>query len=104
MSRTPVRMLGPRGLMAESLELDGLEFVLFRFVPEPLVLSGLTVSENAVVALLGRGYSTAEIADSRRVSYRTIANQLSSIYRKLSVNSRAELFAVLKRSAEELLR
>lgn len=55
----------------------------------------LTDAEREVVTLLLEGRSNHEIATMRGCSYRTIANQLASIYRKLGVTSRTELIARL---------
>jgi DNA-binding CsgD family transcriptional regulator len=55
----------------------------------------LTVAEREVVELLLAGRSNQEIADARGASYRTVANQLASIFRKVGVSSRVELVAKL---------
>ena len=64
-------------------------------MPDPSVLEGLTPAEREVVAAIVRGRSNAEIAAERGCAYRTVANQLASIYRKLGVSSRHELLARL---------
>lgn len=51
----------------------------------------LTAAELAVARLAARGQSSARIAATRGVSERTIANQLASVYGKLSIGSRSEL-------------
>ena len=51
----------------------------------------LTTAELAVARLAARGHSSARIAAARGVSERTIANQLASVYGKLSIGSRSEL-------------
>jgi len=51
----------------------------------------LTPSEQAVAELVVAGCSNAQIAQDRSVSERTVANQVASVFRKLSVHSRAEL-------------
>lgn len=43
------------------------------------------------------GLSNAEVAKKRGTAVRTVANQLQSLFRKLGVNSRAELSARLVR-------
>lgn len=53
--------------------------------------AGLTGAERAVVEDALRGLSNRAIAAKRGVSERTVANQLSAIYRKLRVGSRPEL-------------
>jgi len=50
----------------------------------------LTGAEEAVLADLLLGYSNAEISERRRVSVRTVANQLAALFRKLGVHSRLE--------------
>lgn len=52
---------------------------------------GLSPTERELVALLARGASNRAIAQVRGTSERTVANQLASLYRKLSVGSRSEL-------------
>lgn len=53
----------------------------------------LTSTEREVVTLVLEGLSNREIADARRRSRRTIANQLAASFRKLRVASRGELYA-----------
>ena len=54
----------------------------------------LTEAEREVARLVVAGLSNEGIARRRNVSLRTIANQVSSIYRKLAVRSRRELSAL----------
>src|SRR5690606_14771486 len=51
----------------------------------------LAAAERAVVELVLEGLGNAEIAGRRGVSVRTIANQLTKIYRKVGVRDRHEL-------------
>jgi DNA-binding CsgD family transcriptional regulator len=53
----------------------------------------LTEAEQAVTELVLDGFSNAAIARERRCSPRTIANQLSTVYRKLGICGRRELRA-----------
>jgi DNA-binding CsgD family transcriptional regulator len=55
------------------------------------VASALTRAEQEVVTLARRGLSNDEIARARGCSVSTVANQLASSYRKLSVSGRREL-------------
>lgn len=55
----------------------------------------LTAAEREVVELVLAGSSNQEIADTRGASYRTVANQLASIFKKVGVSSRVELVAKL---------
>ena len=54
-----------------------------------------TVSERETVRLALQGLSNEEIAEIRQRKARTVANQLQSAYRKLGINSRAGLHAVI---------
>lgn len=58
----------------------------------------LTAREVAVLTLLSRGYSYAEIATRLFISINTVASHIKQIYRKLSVNSRGA--AVFKATRE----
>jgi DNA-binding CsgD family transcriptional regulator len=55
--------------------------------------AGLTQAEREVASLLLAGLSNAEIALRRATSPRTVANQVASLFRKLGLGSRHELFA-----------
>jgi DNA-binding CsgD family transcriptional regulator len=80
----------PDGLLVTKTN----ELAVFAFpllAPElPPVLSQ---AERDVVGLALIGLSNAQIARRRACSSRTVANQLASAFRKLSVGSRAELAA-----------
>jgi len=71
-------------------------FVGFRLPLEPSSrVASLTPTEREVAIALTRGWSTASVASQRAVSPATVANQIASVFGKLSVSSRAELAAVL---------
>ena len=53
----------------------------------------LTDAERAVARDAAHGLSNLQIAKRRRRAPRTVANQLSSAFRKLGVSSRADLIA-----------
>jgi DNA-binding CsgD family transcriptional regulator len=53
----------------------------------------LTRTERQVVELVARGRSNAEIAAELHLSVRTVESNLTRVYRKLGVRSRAELIA-----------
>jgi DNA-binding CsgD family transcriptional regulator len=53
--------------------------------------SGLTQTELQVVHAAVRGLTNSDIARSRGVSPRTVANQLAHVFAKLRVGSRLEL-------------
>jgi DNA-binding CsgD family transcriptional regulator len=52
---------------------------------------GLTPSEHRVAALAASGMTTREIADALFISPKTVGTNFARIYRKLGINSRAEL-------------
>lgn len=81
----------PSGLRVEGA-LDGGSTVVVSFrVPVPDWHSLLTTTEVEIARDVLAGHSNAQIAQRRRTSVRTIANQVASIYRKLQVRSRLEL-------------
>jgi DNA-binding NarL/FixJ family response regulator len=51
----------------------------------------LSQAERDIVAAALRGESNQQIADARRRSVRTVANQMASVFEKLGVRSRREL-------------
>lgn len=59
---------------------------------------GLTMSENAVLALVARGLDNAAIAATLGKSEKTVRNQVSSIFSKLGVSTRSQAI-VLAREA-----
>lgn len=83
----------PPSLIAYELEPGKVLFV--HAIPKTAEVAGLSAAENEVLALLLDGYDNASIAAARKTSPRTTANQVSSIFRKLGVASRAELAAKL---------
>jgi DNA-binding NarL/FixJ family response regulator len=56
---------------------------------------GLTPTEQRVAELVAKGRSNKEVAGALFVSVRTVEATLSKIYRKLEIESRAELTARL---------
>ncbi len=67
------------------------------FRPEEELLEKLTKREQQVLQKVAKGYTTQEIAEMEGLSYHTVATHVKNIYRKLSVNSRAEaVFEALK--------
>ena len=65
---------------------------------DPLGQSGLTASEREVLTLVAQGHDNAAIARALGKSDKTVRNQVSSIFAKLGVNSRAQAI-VLARDA-----
>jgi DNA-binding NarL/FixJ family response regulator len=58
-------------------------------------LSTLSAAETGVLAELVAGRSNQAIAAARGTSVRTVTNQVSAVFRKLGVQSRAELVLLL---------
>ncbi len=54
----------------------------------------LTISEIEILKYICNGLSNKEISDKRVTSTRTVDTQVRSIFNKLNVNNRMELFAV----------
>jgi DNA-binding NarL/FixJ family response regulator len=75
------------------------EFAVLTFPLAPITLpDSLTEAERSVARALLAGESNAQIAAARHTSVRTIVSQVSSLMRKLHVQSRAEALAVLCRT------
>ncbi len=78
------------------MQLGADELAVFSFPLPQLALPGsLSEAELAVARALLAGESNAQIAEARRTSVQTVANQVASLMRKLNVHSRTEAFAVL---------
>jgi DNA-binding NarL/FixJ family response regulator len=70
------------------------DFLVLTFpIPSPDLGAPLSSAESAVVRAALHGASNQEIATSRGVSIRTVANQLKAACVKLQVSGRAELAA-----------
>lgn len=106
--------LGPpssNGPRAETFRIGFDEYLVISFAssaeadveanPNVSLLERLTNAEREVAGLVLGGLSNQAIARRRKVSLRTIVNQVSSIYRKLAVRSRRELSALRGRAAFE---
>jgi DNA-binding NarL/FixJ family response regulator len=85
----------PRGLSVDRLEIGSDELAVFQWDIADLAAeraaATLTSAERAVLDLVVRGASNAEIARTRGSSIRTVANQVASLLRKLAATSRFEL-------------
>ncbi len=78
------------------LQLDGVEYMVVEWTPaKPAELGALTVAERQVADLVARGATNATIAQLRKTSVRTVANQVNAILRKLRVPSRVHIAAML---------
>lgn len=93
--REPKSAGSAQRLEAESFYVDGLELVVFELEVELEFPESFTQAERDVARLLCEGHGTAAIAERRGSRYRTIANQLASMYRKAGVHSSPELVALL---------
>jgi DNA-binding CsgD family transcriptional regulator len=86
----------PAGLVATRFELAGDAFALLEWpVAVRAAIASLSPAECEVLELLLEGLSNAQIARRRGRSPRTIANRVASMFRRLGVRSRLELFAAL---------
>jgi DNA-binding CsgD family transcriptional regulator len=65
--------------------------------PDGVLAPWLAPAEHAVISLLIEGQSYAEIAEARKTSVRTVANQVAAGFRRLGVSGRAELLCLLAR-------
>jgi len=86
----------PRGLAARRVRSIAGDCLVFTCpTPYSALPACLTRAEQAVVLELVAGSSPRAIAGARGTSIRTVANQVASVFRKLRVSSRVELFAAL---------
>ena len=60
---------------------------------------GLSPREREVLQLLGRGLTTAAMADELGISPHTIRDHLKNLYRKTGTKGRNELFGLISRSS-----
>jgi DNA-binding CsgD family transcriptional regulator len=60
----------------------------------PNVLARLSPREREVLSYLVLGYTNAEIALACGTSFRTVRNQLTSVFRKVGASTRAEAVAL----------
>jgi len=67
--------------------------------PERAAAFGLTAREDEVLALLARGYTNREIADTFTISVKTASVHVSHILRKLGVTSRFQAAELAHRAA-----
>ncbi len=61
-----------------------------------LCQAGLTTSEHEVLALIARGLDNGGIADALAKSEKTVRNQVSSIFAKLGVRTRAQAITLAR--------
>lgn len=82
-----------RGMTGVVIRSGRETFLILSAPTARLDLSRLTAVQRAIVADLVAGRSNATIAQRRRRSPRTIANQVAAIFGRLGVSSRGELIA-----------
>ena len=90
-------IVAPDDLSATELDVGGETFILFEWSSAPVFFEGLTEAERDVVSGILRGESNRDIGKRRGTHARTVANQVAGIFRKLGVQSRAELAARITR-------
>jgi DNA-binding NarL/FixJ family response regulator len=73
----------------------GVDLAIARTAPAARSLANLSHAERSIVTDLFGGKRVPEIALERGTSPRTVAHQISSVYRKLGASSRRELLALL---------
>lgn len=96
----PKLLATPQNLQGRAFDARGRRYAVLWFARPKAWAGKLTVAEYEVATMLVAGRSNTEIASQRRVSVRTVANQIASLYRKLGVRSRAELSARYDESAK----
>ena len=86
-----------RGLRSARFRVGSHELAVLSFpVGVPELPATLSLAERAVAWAVMEGFSNAEIAEIRRTSERTVANQVASVLKKLRVRSRGELVVALE--------
>ena len=94
-SSSTARLPPPQELRAAVVSLEGEEFALFEWpIASMAVRAPLTPAEREVTELLLAGQSNASIAARRGTHVATVAKQVASVFSKLGVRSRLELFAL----------
>ena len=90
----PMKNDTPEELLVNRFFVGEQQYALLSYrTPPPRFAFGLTESEWVVALFLLAGHSSASIATTRGVSARTVANQISKVFRKVGVQSRRELSA-----------
>jgi len=98
---SPLDLEAPHELLAHRFDVGADSFAVLEFpvtdVVAPALLARLSASEQSVFRLILEGKSNLEIARARPRAVRTVANQVASIFRKLGIGSRHELYALAAR-------
>jgi DNA-binding NarL/FixJ family response regulator len=80
-----------------TFKVEGRNTILIEGALPHEAMDRLTPAEREVALLAAEGLSDRDIAARRSRSDRTVARQLSSVYRKLQIGSRTELAGLLSR-------
>lgn len=80
-------VLGPTAVAAVLHRIDD---AAHRHIPEPELLSALTVREREILALIGAGLSNAEIADRLVLSMETVKSHVKRILAKAGLRDRVQ--------------
>lgn len=88
-ARTP-RPKACAGFIAPVYQNEARAWVVSSFRPDVDLPKSLSLAEQVVLRLLMEGRGHHEIARVRGTSTRTVANQLSTVFRKLGVSGRAQ--------------
>jgi len=67
-----------------------------KFNPEKLSLEDLTIREQEIANLIGKGLRNKEIADRLHISTVTVKSHLTNIYRKLDVSNRTSMLKTIR--------
>lgn len=93
-SKAPAAWIDGDELSADSVALITAVFNRTTSAP-PSVLDGLTAAERQVAERVAHGLTSRQIAEELFVSPRTVDAHLTHIYRKLDINTRARLAALV---------
>ena len=93
-SKAPAAWIDGDELSADSVALITAGFNRTTSAP-PSVLDGLTAAERQVAERVAHGLTSRQIAEELFVSPRTVDAHLTHIYRKLDINTRARLAALV---------
>lgn len=92
----------PADMSARTVVLDDDEYLILTLpIPNWDIPEFLTEAERAVTMAVLRGFTNEQIAQERKTSLHTVANQIASIFAKLAVASRIELAHRLAKRAPE---
>ncbi len=83
------------GMRIRRFRMGREEFAVVSFPIEIPAGITLTKAEREVATFVARGMTNKQIAEARRTSENTVANQLKAIFKKLGVQSRVELVKML---------